>query len=204
MGRCAQGELPERKGVRLRGYDYSAEGAYFITICTKDKRNLLSRIVNSADVGGAVLCAPLSCVPAVELTDIGKAVQAYLERMNAAIKSATLEKYVIMPNHVHLLIVLNDEVHDSKVYNCGAQRTAPPTKPPAPFTKASPTKANTKAVIPRIVHGMKAMTTKQLGYSIWQRSYHDHIIRNEADYLRIWQYIDENQARWVEDKYYTN
>ena len=124
-------------------------------------------------VGDAVLC-----VLRVELSDIGKIEETYLERMNSVLEYAFLEKYVIMPNHVHLLIALKS----------GTQRTASPTK----------------AVIPRIVHGMKLVTTKQAGYSIWQRGYHDHIIRNEGEYQKIWQYIDENPAKWAEDKYFKN
>jgi REP element-mobilizing transposase RayT len=159
-------EMPVRKRLRLEGYDYSSAGYYFPTICVKDGHEMLGKVV-----GDAVLC-----VPAVELSDIGKIVKTYLEKMNTVLEYAFLKKYVIMPNHVHLLIALDG----------GTQRTASPTK----------------AVIPRIVHGMKAVTTKQIGYSIWQRGYHDHIIRNQDEYRHICQYIDENPAKWVEDRYY--
>ena len=159
-------ELPVRKIIRLNDYDYSQAGYYFLTICIEDKNDMLGEIV-----GDAVLC-----VPSVNLNNTGKIVKEYLEKMNDNIENAFLEKYVIMPNHVHLLVMLDN----------GTQRTASPTK----------------AVIPRIIHGMKAVTTKYLKYSIWQRSYHDHIIRNEQEYRKICQYIDENPAKWVEDKYY--
>ena len=59
-----------------------------------------------------------------------------------------------------------------------------------------------RPAIPQIVHGMKEAITKTIGFSIWQKSYHDHIIRNDADYRRIWQYIDNNPAKWREDCYY--
>jgi len=53
-----------------------------------------------------------------------------------------------------------------------------------------------------MVQGLKGAVTRQIGFSLWQRSYHDHIIRNKEDYQRIWQYIDENPLKWTEDRYY--
>jgi len=161
-------ELPVRKKIRLDGYDYSQAGVYHITICVEDGHEMLGRVV-----GDAVLC-----VPFVELTETGEIVRTYLEKMNTVIKNAFLEKYIIMPNHVHLLIELKliELEH-------GTQRTASPTK----------------AVIPRIVHGMKSVVTKQIGYSIWQRSYHERIIRNPKEYRIKWQYIENNPAKWAED-----
>ena len=158
-------EFSKRKSIRLKDYDYSQNGAYFLTVCVKDRHELLGGI----DVGDAVLSVPI-----VRLSDIGNMVNAYLANMSQIIEFAVLENYVIMPNHIHLLIVLNNE-H-------GTLRTASPT-------------------ISRIVHGLKTVTTKQIGHSIWQRGYHDHIIRNEDEYVKIWHYIDENPAKWKEDEY---
>jgi len=160
-------ELPVRKKIRLQGYNYSQPGYYFITVCVDGGYEMLGRVV-----GDAVLCVP----PCVELSEIGKIVQTYLEKMNTVIERAFLENYVIMPNHVHLLIALKG----------GTQRTASPTK----------------AIVPRIVHGMKFVVTKQIGYAIWQRSYHEHIVRNETEYRHIWRYIDNNPTKWAEDRYF--
>ena len=60
----------------------------------------------------------------------------------------------------------------------------------------------TKAVIPQIIQSLKSMTTKHFGFNLWQRSYHDHIIRTDAEYIKIWHYIDENPERWMDDCYY--
>ena len=159
-------DLPIRKSIRLKGYDYSQEGYYFITICVEDGHEMLGRVV-----GDAVLC-----VPRVELSEIGEIVRIYLDKMNTVIERAFLESYVIMPNHIHLLVALKG----------GTQRTASPTK----------------AVVPRIVHGMKSVVTKQIGYSIWHRSYHEHIVRNKEEYQFISKYIDENPAKWAQDRYF--
>ena len=83
-----------------------------------------------------------------------------------------------MPNHIHMILTLAED---------GGRTMCAPTHRPA---------------IPQIVHGMKEAITKTIGFSIWQKSYHDHIIRNDADYRRIWQYIGNNPAKWREDCYY--
>lgn len=84
----------------------------------------------------------------------------------------------------------NDVFHRAsnvrKRYVCGRTMCAPTHRP----------------AIPQIVHGMKEAITKTIGFSIWQKSYHDHIIRNDADYRRIWEYIGNNPAKWREDCYY--
>lgn len=170
-------KLPTRKRIRLPDHDYSQPGCYFITICVKNGHQLLGTIV-----GDAVLC-----VPCVILTQTGQIVQSYLEKMDTTIAHVCLERYVIMPNHVHLLVVIQDEID-------GTQRTASPTG-----NVSSPT----KATIPRIVHGLKAAVTRETGVSIWQRSYHEHVVRDEKTYLRICQYIDENPQKWAQDCYYT-
>ena len=108
--------------------------------------------------------------------------------MNNIYKDVSVEKYVIMPNHVHLLIVIdsyNDSIYD------GTSRTP------------SPTRQN--SVISSFISTLKRYTNKQIGYNIWQRSFHDHVIRSEEDYLTRWQYIYENPKKWLigKDRYYS-
>ena len=95
-----------------------------------------------------------------------------------------IDKYVIMPNHVHMIIVVQDGT-PSAAEN-GTRGGASPTK----------------STVPQIIQSLKSMTTKHFGFSMWQRSYHDHIIRDETEYQRVWQYIDENPQKWAEDDYY--
>lgn len=85
-----------------------------------------------------------------------------------------VEKYVVMPNHVHLLLTISE---------------MGPARCPAP-------------TIPKIIGALKSISTRKAGQAIWQRGYYDHIIRGSADYLRIWDYIDTNPAKWEEDEYY--
>jgi len=156
-----QKELPVRKKIRLEGYDYSKNGAYFITICVKDKHEMLGRIVGAG-----------SARPYCELSDNGKIVENAIITLCDKYADITIDKYVIMSNHVHFVVVIGGRAD------------------PAP-------------TVAQIIGHFKYQTTKEIDISgFWQRSYHDHIIRNESDYQRIWQYIDENPAKWAEDRYF--
>ena len=127
-------------------------------------------------MGTIVGDAPLR-VPPVRLSEYGAFVEAQIQQISQIYPLVTVDKYVIMPNHIHLIVIIED----------GTRRGASPTK----------------AVIPRIVQSLKSMTTKRFGLNIWQRSYHDHVIRNESEFQRIWEYIDNNPALWDEDVYFT-
>ena len=87
-----------RKSTRLQGYDYSQNGAYFVTICTKDRRKILSDVV-----GGGALDAPN-----IQLTAVGKIVEQYLISSNA-IPSVSVDRYVIMPNHIHVILIVQND-----------------------------------------------------------------------------------------------
>ncbi len=193
-------ELPKRKPNRLPGYDYSRPGCYFITICTQEKRHVLGRVV-----GGDVLIAPR-----VVLSDAGRVVEEVISTMPC------VEKYVIMPNHVHLLLRIPEGA-------AGPVRTPAPTEgaagpagtpaptesmagpvgPPAP-TEGMAGPAGTESMsVPQLTGYLKRRVTRLLGRPVWQRSYYDHVVRTQADYLRIWDYIDTNPAKWREDCYFT-
>ena len=163
-------ELPQRKPNRLTDYDYSTPGAYFITVCTKDRLPILSRIV-----GGGAFDAPHP-----QLTKAGQIVQRHILSGNR-IPGVTVDKFVIMPNHIHLILLVDDTAA------AGASKAPPPTN----------------AVIPHFVSTLKRFCHRDLEQRIFQRSYHDHVIRGERDYLKIWEYIDGNPSRWEEDCFYT-
>ena len=160
-------ELPKRKPNRLKDYDYSQNGGYFVTICTCNKEKLLCNIV-----GGGAFDAPQ-----VVLTETGKIVEKYILSTNK-IDHVTVEKYVVMPNHIHLLIFIDNAYGTSKA--------------PSP----------TNAILPHLVSTLKRFCNRDIGANIFQRSFHDHVIRDENDYRKIWEYIDENPAKWEEDCFY--
>ena len=114
----------------------------------------------------------------VRLTSYGIYLQNYLDTLPLAYPNITLHHSVIMPNHVHLLVSID--------YNAsGAPGSSRPTQ-----------------LIPRMISALKRFTNQQAGFNLWQSTYHDHIIRTDADYLRVWDYMDTNPAKWREDCYY--
>ena len=158
-------ELPKRKQIRLSEYDYRTPNAYFITVCTENRKNLFWTDA------GAVIDLP-SHVP---LTPLGTIVRQTIENIPNHYPSVRVDHYVIMPNHIHLLLII-DTLH-------GRPRVAP--------------------TVSRIVQQTKGLATKLIGYHVFQKSFHDRIIRNDAEYDMIWEYIDTNPARWQQDCFYT-
>ena len=156
-------EFPKRKLQRLKDYDYSKSGAYYITICTERRLPLFGKIAN-----GAVL---LNCA--------GKMIEEKLLNINCG--AVSVVKYCIMPDHVHMILLISE--------NGTTQGSFPTT-------------------IPQIVQRFKTATTKQyidgvkagkylpFDKKIWQKSFYDHIIRNEQGFNEICRYIDENPMNW--------
>ena len=171
-------ELPKRKTLRLPEYDYSSPGAYFLTICTHDRRCILSRITVGA----------LHEAPAVSLhvTEIGQIVKELIEILPSRYPELAVEHYVIMPNHIHLLLRIDAE---------RALREAPLLA------------GESRSLLAKAIGFLKMNSSKQTHQKhpkleLWQRSFYEHVIRNERDYREIWEYIDANPARWAEDRYY--
>ena len=162
-------EHPQRKTNRLPDYDYSTPGAYFITICVEGRKCILGSIV-----GGGAFDAPC-----IHLTKIGSIVHRHIISGNN-IPGIRIDKFVIMPNHIHLLLIID---------HTAVCNTSKPSSP-----------AN--AAIPHFVSTLKRFCHRDSGVVFFQRSYHDHIIRGEKDYLKIWEYIDTNPAKWKEDCFY--
>ncbi|MBR4865672.1 MAG: transposase [Clostridia bacterium] len=158
---------PHRKPTRLRDYDYSRNGCYFVTICTKDKEKLLSYIPDNVGEG---LCA----LPQTSLTQIGHYVDEAIQYMNTHSPGVSVLKYVIMPNHVHLLI---------EIARAEGGHGGPPLQ--------------------NIIGQFKSFTTHRSKTQLWQRSFHDHIIRSQVDFDRIWEYMDTTPLRWANDVYFS-
>lgn len=160
------------KPNRLEGYDYSQSGVYFLTVCTKGRLKILSRIVGRG----------LRDAPMVELTETGMAVDAAICYLHEHMDGISVESYVIMPNHLHLLIRVTE----------GASGRPRPT-----------VNCRQNAAIPRFISSMKRYTNRVCGQQLWQNSYYDHIVRDEKDYLTRQRYMENNPARWADDPYYS-
>ncbi len=170
-------DLPKRKPSRLTNYNYSQNGYYFITICTYNKEKILCNIVGDG-----------ACdIPQIELTHYGEIVNEYIKKMDLQYDNIKINKYVIMPNHIHLIVEILNSPNNGDILHGMSQ---------APYPTAN-------AIIPKFISLFKRYCNREIGYNIFQRSFHDHIIRGENDYLKIWNYIDTNPAKWEEDCFYT-
>jgi putative transposase len=159
--------LPQRKPNRIRGYDYSQNGAYFVTICTKDRHEILGNVVVASYV------RPGSSYSTFEPSDIGKLIICETEKLANVYPNVKLDRYIVMPNHVHILLIITDTGVCGRT-ECGRTWFAP--------------------TVSRVIKQWKGIITKQIGFSPWQKSFHDHIIRSEEEYIRIVEYIQNNPA----------
>ena len=164
-------DLPKRKNIRIAAYDYSTSGAYFITICVKDRKAILSKIV-----GTPVLGCPLN--PQVELLPYGQIAEKYICQMDEFYDHLAVENYVIMPDHIHLLLSIPQQ-------NGHPGRGVPTER---------------TSVVARFVGTFKRFCNKEFGENIWQGRYYDHVIRNQQDYREIWDYIEDNPRKWLTAK----
>ena len=158
-------ELPKRKPNRLTEYDYSTPNAYFITVCTDNRRNLFWKNIE----------AIMDCPKNVPLTNLGIIVRRSIEDIPKHYPTISVDHFVIMPNHIHLLLQINTDPDGRSVI--------------------APT-------ISTVVRLMKGAVSKQAGFTVWQKGFYDHVIRNNKDYRAIWNYIEGNPSKWAEDKLY--
>ena len=189
-------KLPARRRVRLPDYDYSSPGAYFVMICTQGRRCVLSNITVGADALGG---------PLVQLTEIGKVVEKTI-LSTERIEGLHVDNYVIMPNHIHMILRIDAEVGRP---DNGPPRASAPTEATGTGRESvngppgARARAPTEAKIPSAVGALKRLVHRRVGRQIFQRSYHEHVIRDGADLRAIWEYIDGNPGKWAEDRYYT-
>jgi len=174
----------------MKGYDYSQEGLYFITICCQDRACLFGKIENRLMI----------------LNEYGQIAHNEWVKTTEIRKNVELGEFVIMPNHIHVIIRLsgrgeldspNSSSENINELDSSDKRGVLHT----PQRLRSPSQT-----IGAIVRGYKSSVTKQLGLlgfdgKLWQRNYYEHIIRNEYSYQRISEYIINNPAKWSEDKF---
>lgn len=163
---------PKRKTIRLKGYNYSSSGVYFITICTYKKEKILSEIT------GTIYETPIGI-----LTEYGKIAERYLLSMSNYYEDVKIDKFVIMPNHIHMMLRIGD---NAKSGNNGPSGMTVPTG----------------GIVGRFVGTFKRLTNKEAGRNLWQGRSYDHIIRSDRDYNKIYEYIETNVEKWQLDCFY--
>ncbi|MBI5570546.1 MAG: transposase [Desulfomonile tiedjei] len=179
---------PNRRTIRLKGYDYSRPGAYFVTICTVHKQSIFGRVAS----GDMMLNA------------LGHMVRKTWKQIPVHCSGTSLDEFVVMPNHLHGIIIL-EGAHvlsgaDSLTRAASLQEDGQ-ARGPAPT-----------ATLPGVIHHFKSFTTRLYvehdappiwgisGRRLWHRNYFEHIIRNGASLNRIREYIASNPSRWELDR----
>jgi REP element-mobilizing transposase RayT len=177
-----------RNSLRLKNYDYSSPGAYFLTLRVHNKikhQNVFGRVVNHQ----------------MELNHRGVIAQQYWSDIPKYYPDAILDAFCIMPNHIHGIIWIPNKSENlvGEIVVVGAEHCSAPTISSAPTTTTNYGK------ISKIIKSFKNAVTKAVratedSFFGWQRSFYDHIIRNEIALNRIREYIENNPANWREKK----
>lgn len=161
---------PKRRSLRLKDYDYSKSGAYFITICVKDRQCLLGSIVDAE----------------IKLSEHGLITTKSWKWLSSAYPHISLDEWTIMPNHLHGVIFINQP-------NAGGSRTAPTIPQSLPLSRLV---GAFKTVSSKHIN----IHRQTPGAPFWQRGFYEHIIRDEKSLERISEYILTNPLRWQLDR----
>lgn len=169
-------KYPKRKNIRLSYYGYTTPGAYLVTICSHNRKCIFGKIEEGK----------------VQLNEIGNMVKTCWQEIPKHFKEVRLDEYVVMPNHLHGILIILDETGEA----CLA-----PTSEPA---------KSKKKTLGAVVGSFKSSVTRRVrisgfirGKAIWQRGYYEHVVRNIVDLEDIREYIANNPARWSNDSQFT-
>ena len=198
-------QIHHRRSIRLKGYDYSQEGAYFITICCHDRKHFFGKIGNGN----------------MKLNSFGKIAHAEWEQLPERFSNIELDEFQIMPNHMHGIIVIvgaplagapNRDIQSIDTGNAQAKRA--PVKG-APTTTVAPTTTTTTTTVGNIIGAYKSIVANEclalwkskrpnetMG-KLWQRNFFEHIIRDETSLNNIREYIIHNPENWKSDSDYS-
>ena len=169
-------KLPYRKSIRLKNYDYSSNGYYFVTICTQNREKLFGEIV------GATLCG--------RPNNPDKIIVKWLLELENKFKGVKIDEYIVMPNHIHFIIKRTGDHTGST----GDHTGSPLLRDIIGWFKTMTTN--------EYIAGVKDGRFMPFKGRLWQRNYYEHIIRNYDDYINIAEYIQNNPLKWEEDKLY--
>jgi REP element-mobilizing transposase RayT len=166
-------ELHHRRSIRLRGYDYSTGGAYFVTICAWQRECLFGEVVDGA----------------LRLNEAGHLVTATWDSLSERFQAILLDQHIVMPNHFHGTLVLSGQ---------GAASSAPTSGLGA--ASSAPTLGNVVRAFKSISAISINRALDRQGIPLWQRNYYERVIRNEQELTAIRQYIVDNPAKWNDDE----
>ena len=197
-------EIPVRKPIRLKEYDYSLAGYYYVTICTYKHVERFGRIYDNR----------------MELNNAGEMINSTLNKLPQHVTTISIDQGVVMPNHIHVIIIINNVVgadlcvgpNDKLLNNGQAQRPVTgQAQRPVTGQAQRPVPTTDKLTLSDIIQRFKTITTKKyidcvnndnwkpFKKHLWQRSFYDHIIRNDKTLNKIREYIINNPTKWIDD-----
>ncbi|MBD2269503.1 transposase [Anabaena sp. FACHB-1391] len=192
-------DIHKRQSIRLKGYDYSQSGLYFITICCYQRECLFGNIINSQII----------------LNNFGQLIKEEWLKSAEIREEIEFDDFIIMPNHFHGIVIINQEINsdfmkndvDFQDNNVGANGRSPLRQIQLSRTKISMKPKS----ISSLIAGFKSATTKKINIirntpqnPVWQRNYYDHIIRNDESLARIREYVQNNPLSWENDQLHPN
>ncbi len=184
----------ERKNTRMKQWDYSSDGLYFVTICVKHRAHVLGTVRKGKMI----------------LNEWGKTAHECWQEIPIHFPGVDIDQFVVMPNHVHGIVVLRDDhvVGDEYIYNSQKMNFNVGDADLRPLQTSQINTDRTKMKLSKIIHGFKSSVTREINkfpsnnYFQWQRSFHDHIIRNERALVNIQNYIFFNPDNWRDDDFF--
>jgi len=187
-------QYKNRKTPRKQNWDYTQNGAYFITICTANRENYFGKIID-----GKMILSPTGI-----LADV------FWHEIKNHAKFVELNEFVVMPNHIHGILILNNPNNDGNADVVGtghalSLQRPQPTVPSQPLTGKNRYQNIGKNSVSAIIGSYKSAVTKHANRlklpNGWQTRFHDHIIQNDDEFKRIKNYIANNPINWNDDKF---
>ena len=189
---------PKRRSIRILEYDYTQQGAYFISICTHLKKHIFGEITSGS----------------MKLSPLGEIAHYQWLQLPQRFSNIELDAFIIMPNHIHGILIINKPQHPiTRRYSPDLSNEDTPqvsTLTPCPPVNSNPPHGTIPGSIGAIIQNYKSLTSRKINMllrsknnPIWQRNFYEHIVRDETDYERIVEYIENNPISWSDDKYYS-
>ena len=177
--------MQQRRSIRLKDYDYATPGAYFVTVVTQRRLSLFGEIVDSE----------------MRLNDAGRMVDDALANLQSFYDGVAVDTHIVMPNHVHILVVINDHVGAGLVPALGFAHAGQPQR-------VAPTRPSLADIVGRFkswtanayLRGVSDHAWPRFDTRLWQRNYYERVIRNDAEFDSVRRYVTGNPAGWANDR----
>ncbi|MES2204624.1 MAG: transposase [Pseudomonadota bacterium] len=181
-------DIHHRRSIRLKNYNYSQNGAYFITICIQKRACLFGHIINNVMI----------------FNEAGKMINEQWRNLAIRFNEILLDEYIIMPNHFHGIVIIREQSKDQFLHHAHANRATGEIRSPYNTTLSAIIRIFKSITTHHYIHGVKNHHWTPFEGKLWQRNYHEHIIRNELSLQKIRDYTKNNPYTWEKDSLFSN